>query len=165
VDAGLRLVRGVSRRWAVLRAARSRRPTWQRRSGARPPRNPRGRPDRPRDPGDVLPGRSHLSALQEQSNGSSFIIGQTEKMKDISRQVRGAIGEQRQGARTWSRRSGRRSAGGVDRQGDRSAEGEELRHCPLDGTDSARDRNPGGFFERTEVDGRGADDGRAKAQR
>lgn len=37
-------------------------------------------------------------ALLEQSSGSTFIVGQTEKMKDISRQVRGAIGEQRQGS-------------------------------------------------------------------
>ncbi len=37
-------------------------------------------------------------ALQEQNTGSVFIIGQTEKMKDISRQVRGAISEQRQGS-------------------------------------------------------------------
>jgi len=37
-------------------------------------------------------------ALQEQNSGSAFIIGQTEKMKDISRQVRSAIDEQRQGS-------------------------------------------------------------------
>ena len=37
-------------------------------------------------------------ALQEQNSGSVFIIGQTEKMKDVSRQVRGSIGEQRQGS-------------------------------------------------------------------
>ncbi len=37
-------------------------------------------------------------ALQEQNTGSIFIIGQTEKMKEVSRQVRGAIGEQRQGS-------------------------------------------------------------------
>jgi methyl-accepting chemotaxis protein len=40
----------------------------------------------------------HIShALQEQSTGSTFIIGQTEKMKEISAQVRDSIGEQRQG--------------------------------------------------------------------
>jgi methyl-accepting chemotaxis protein len=37
-------------------------------------------------------------ALQEQNSGGVFIIGQTEKMKDVSRQVRGAISEQRQGS-------------------------------------------------------------------
>jgi methyl-accepting chemotaxis protein len=37
-------------------------------------------------------------ALQEQNTGGVFIVGQTEKMKDVSRQVRGAIGEQRQGS-------------------------------------------------------------------
>lgn len=37
-------------------------------------------------------------ALQDQNSGSVFISVQTEKMKDISSRVRGAIGEQRQGS-------------------------------------------------------------------
>jgi methyl-accepting chemotaxis protein len=37
-------------------------------------------------------------ALHEQNAGSVFIVGQTEKVKDVARQVRGAIGEQRQGS-------------------------------------------------------------------
>jgi methyl-accepting chemotaxis protein len=45
----------------------------------------------------VVEAENIARALQEQNTGSVFISGQTEKMKGISRLVREAIGEQRQG--------------------------------------------------------------------